>query len=312
MEEPPACGVVSRWINHFNHLVRERFPTIFCTAATTYSAQSNLLGFDHFRVHEVLGTPSCVGLFGEHRGLVHYTSALRYPVFQDGRDYAGSAAMLRHPLLRRMVRVFTAAELEHLPSGLLVPLGGKVAEVLAQLADEGRIDRARILGRAHRLPARAQAAGTALDQGERGEDRRGERSAPRQDFPVPSATCCGVMTVTGPGGRIAMFMGFCALGLALCALTTAAAADDHTVRDRNGRRVESVERSFGAVLIRRDAHRGRIGSVVPDGAGRFVLREPQGAGPTPSIRAPGRPWSSAIATGVAWVRSTSGGASEAE
>lgn len=116
------------------------------TASFSGSLRPNLVALlDHFRVHEVLGIPSCAGLFGEHRGLVHYTSALRYPVFQDGRDYAGSAAMLRHPLLRRMVRAFTAAELEHLPSALLVPLGGKVAEVLGQLADEGRIDRARIL-----------------------------------------------------------------------------------------------------------------------------------------------------------------------
>ena len=116
------------------------------TASFSGGLRPNLVTLlDHFRVHEVLGIPSCAGLFGEHRHLAHYMSALRYPVFQDGRDYAGSPAMLRHPLLRRMVRTYTAPELERLPEALLVPLGGKVAEVLAQLAGEGRIDPARVL-----------------------------------------------------------------------------------------------------------------------------------------------------------------------
>jgi hypothetical protein len=54
--------------------------------------------------------------------------------------------MLRHPLLTNLVRRHLVSELQALPDALLVPLGGKVAAVLDQLARDGRLDPKRILG----------------------------------------------------------------------------------------------------------------------------------------------------------------------
>jgi hypothetical protein len=117
------------------------------TASFSGALRPNLVALlDAFRIHEVLGIAGCASLFGADRPLVHYTSALRYPVFRNGRDYPGDGAMLRHPLLTGLVRRHLVSELQALPDALLVPLGGKVAAVLDQLARDGRLDPKRILG----------------------------------------------------------------------------------------------------------------------------------------------------------------------
>jgi hypothetical protein len=54
-----------------------------------------------------------------------------------------------------------------------------------------------------------------------------------------------------------------------------ALAEDYVVRDAQGRRAETIERSHGGDLVRRDAEGRRIGTVEDD-AGKQVLRDREG------------------------------------
>ena len=109
--------------------------------------RNNLVNMlDHIGVHKLLGIDSCAQLFDTHRHLVHYTSALRYPVFVDGQNYSGSPAMLSRSSLRRQVETHLVEEIRVLsPQCLYVPLGPKVAEVFQHLQAKGLLKAEQIL-----------------------------------------------------------------------------------------------------------------------------------------------------------------------
>jgi hypothetical protein len=93
---------------------------------------------DHVGVHTLLGIDSCARLFDTHRHLLHSTSALRYPVFVNGKDYSGSPSMLSRTSLRHQVETHLAEEIRVLgPQCLYVPLGPKVTEVFQHLQAKG-------------------------------------------------------------------------------------------------------------------------------------------------------------------------------
>lgn len=111
------------------------------TASFAGSMRSNLINMlDHIGVHMFLGIDSSARLFDTHTQLVHYTSALRYPVFMDGKNYSGSPAMLSRASLRHQVETHLAQEIEALgPECLIVPLGPKVTEVFLHLQAKGLV-----------------------------------------------------------------------------------------------------------------------------------------------------------------------------
>lgn len=76
---------------------------------------------------------------------VHFTSALRYPVYVDGRNYSGSPNPLRHPILTAMIERYLAAEMAQIKNAIWVPLGGHAETVLLHLSSRGQLDRTRIL-----------------------------------------------------------------------------------------------------------------------------------------------------------------------
>lgn len=116
------------------------------TASFSGSMRGNLVAMlDFFRIHEVFGIGSCAELFTDSAHLVHYTSALRYPVFVDGVNYNKSPAMTRHRTLRRYLLTYFAAEVEAMPDAVFVPLGGTVAEALEFVAQERGFGRDRFL-----------------------------------------------------------------------------------------------------------------------------------------------------------------------
>ena len=89
---------------------------------------------DHVGVHTLLQIDSCARLFSSHRHLLHSTSALRYPVFVDSKDYSGSPAILSRASLRHQVDTYLAEEIRVLgPQCLYVPLGPKVTEIFQHL-----------------------------------------------------------------------------------------------------------------------------------------------------------------------------------
>lgn len=100
---------------------------------------------DSIGVAELLGIFSTARLWGEDNALIHFTSALRYPVFVDGQNWSGQPNMVRTDLLRGWLEAFAGAELQLLPNALIVPLGPKVAEAMRHLGQIGLINITRIL-----------------------------------------------------------------------------------------------------------------------------------------------------------------------
>ena len=103
--------------------------------------RNNLIAtLDHAGAARMLGIASTAVLFDPTtRGLAHFTSALRYPVFLDGENYNGQVPMLRSPLLRTMIDTLLVQEVSHLRTAIWQPLGDKPAGALAYLVERGII-----------------------------------------------------------------------------------------------------------------------------------------------------------------------------
>src|SRR5262249_43117219 len=111
------------------------------------SMRKNLTAMlDGLGLPALLGIPSSESLFNEHRGLLHTSSAIRYPVFVQGRNYTGhSPRILDTPALRWFIDNVLVEELQQAPRAMIIPLGRSVSTVLEYLADKKSIKRDRCL-----------------------------------------------------------------------------------------------------------------------------------------------------------------------
>lgn len=101
---------------------------------------------DRIGIPALLGIGGSEALFGEKRELIHTTSAIRYPVFVDGRNYTGHGpAILQSPMLADCARTILMEELKQVGGALVIPLGKAVAEVLRVFIQEGELDADRCL-----------------------------------------------------------------------------------------------------------------------------------------------------------------------
>lgn len=108
--------------------------------------RSNLVGMlDDIGIARWLGLSTTASLWDRDSNLIHFTSAIRYPVFVDGENWAGNPDLLRSAEMRQWLEAYTGSELSLLKDALLVPLGPKVSAALQHLAAKGTIDRSRIL-----------------------------------------------------------------------------------------------------------------------------------------------------------------------
>lgn len=108
--------------------------------------RANLVAMlDAIGIASHLSVDSTAKLFRPGSRDIHFTSALRYPVFLGGKNYGGSPAMLRHPALRKMIDTHLVEEACALPNALWLPLGPRVEEVLVYLADRGALPRQNII-----------------------------------------------------------------------------------------------------------------------------------------------------------------------
>ncbi len=108
--------------------------------------RANLVSMlDDIGVTRLLGLSTTAALWEDKSNLVHFTSALRYPVFVDGKNYSGSPSMLRVPFLRDRLETWLGEEMRRLPHALFVPLGPKVGEALAYLAPRIGIGQEQVL-----------------------------------------------------------------------------------------------------------------------------------------------------------------------
>ncbi|MGO4546008.1 uracil-DNA glycosylase family protein [Paenibacillus sp. 2TAB23] len=96
------------------------------------SMRSNLIEMlDGIALSNQLGITSCRALFEERRDLLHTTSAIRYPVFQQGKNYTGhSPSILKSELLYLYAENILLPELQEVKDALIIPLGKAVSEVV--------------------------------------------------------------------------------------------------------------------------------------------------------------------------------------
>lgn len=108
--------------------------------------RSNLIAMlDGIGVAHHFGVSSSSELFRPGSEDVHFTSALRYPVFVKGQNYNGTPDMIRTPVLRNMIETHLAEEAGALPDALWLPLGPKAEQAVLHLAALGQLRRDRIL-----------------------------------------------------------------------------------------------------------------------------------------------------------------------
>lgn len=120
--------------------------------------RSNLVSMlDGIGVARLLGRASTASLFEAGSTEIHFTSALRYPVFVDSKNYNGTPDMLSTPLLRQMVETHLAEEARLIPNAVWLPLGPKANAAVRHLSNLGEIDSRRILsGMPHPSGANAE------------------------------------------------------------------------------------------------------------------------------------------------------------
>ncbi|MDA0149793.1 hypothetical protein [Vibrio sp. LaRot3] len=117
------------------------------TASFGGPMRSNLIRLlDFVGINQVLGLSTTSELFGKSSHLVHYTSALRYPVFKAGKNYSGTPSMLSNPVLRNQLETHLLTEFENFADDTIyVPLGPKVEEALQFCVQSGVIKSNQVL-----------------------------------------------------------------------------------------------------------------------------------------------------------------------
>lgn len=162
------------------HRLDEALAAAKLTASFSGGAiRNNLVAMlDAIGVARHLGVVSTSELFRPGSTSVQFTSALRYPVFVNGKNYNGSPDMLSTPILRRQVDTYLAAEARALAHAIWLPLGPKAAAAVTHLAVGGLLDPRRVLtGMPH--PSGANAERVAVFLG-----RKRPEDASRQTNPV--------------------------------------------------------------------------------------------------------------------------------
>ncbi len=124
---------------------------------------------DGIGLHQALSLPSCASLFDDRRDLATSTSAICHAVFVgDGRNYGGTPAVARHPILAAFARQVLAANLTMAPDALIIPLG----DAAGAAVDIAGVDSRRVLrgfphpspGNGHRKAKYAQARVSLIEQ----------------------------------------------------------------------------------------------------------------------------------------------------
>ena len=102
-------------------------------AAFAGTMRKNLINMlDQINVNTIFGINSCNLLFENiNFELIHATSLIRYPVYNEGKNYTGySPDILSSDLLRKYVLDNFLEEIKKINFSLIIPLGTSVSKVL--------------------------------------------------------------------------------------------------------------------------------------------------------------------------------------
>lgn len=100
---------------------------------------------DYIGINKTLNITSTKELFEDKADLVHFTSALRYPVMVNGKNYSGTPSMISTPFLKTQLKKWFGTECQMLPNAIYIPLGPKVTEALQSLVKEGVLNGDRVI-----------------------------------------------------------------------------------------------------------------------------------------------------------------------
>lgn len=116
-------------------------------AAFSGAMRANLLAMlDAIGIPALFGRKHAEAFFAKESGGVHFTSALRYPVFlSNGDNYSGSPDPLKHAYLRSMIEIMLAEEAAALPDAVWVPVGKHAEAALNHLASKRLMSSDRII-----------------------------------------------------------------------------------------------------------------------------------------------------------------------
>ena len=150
------------------------------TASFSGALRSNLVAMlDSIGVNSLFDLKTTADLFAPGAEQVHFTSALRYPAFVDGKNYNGTPDMLKTPILRQMIDTHLAEEAALLPKALWLPLGPKAEMALQHLASRGLLEKSRILaGLPHPSGANGERIAIFLGKKDANQASRQTRPAP--------------------------------------------------------------------------------------------------------------------------------------
>jgi len=95
---------------------------------------------DNIGLSELVGIRSTEDLFEEESHLVNFTSAIRYPVFENGKNFNDKPIKLKEQLL-----AWFAEECEVLNDAIYIPLGPKVSEALEYVVQLGKLSPEQVL-----------------------------------------------------------------------------------------------------------------------------------------------------------------------
>lgn len=142
--------------------------------------RNNLVAMlDAIGVAQHFGAQSTAEMFRPGSTAVHFTSALRYPVFVSGKNYNGTPDMLTTPILRRQIEAHLAEDALALSGAIWLPLGPKAEAAVSHLTRQRLLDPKQVLaGLPH--PSGANAERVAVFLG-----RKRPEDASRQTNPAP-------------------------------------------------------------------------------------------------------------------------------
>ena len=108
--------------------------------------RTNLIAMlDHVGLHRWAGLGSMAELWDGRSDLVHFTSALRYPVFVNGDNYSGQPSMTATPVLRELLDTCLREEAVALSKAIWIPLGPKATQRIEWIIQQGVLDRNNVL-----------------------------------------------------------------------------------------------------------------------------------------------------------------------
>jgi hypothetical protein len=163
--------------------------------------RSNLVAMlDHVGLAARIGVRTCASLWSTDVARVHFTSALRYPVFVAGANYVGQPRMMKTPVLRAILREYLVAEARAVSEAVWIPLGRPAAEGLREMVRIGALLAAQVLeGLPH--PSGANSERIAYFLGRKARAALSSKTNPTELDRVRDSLVTRIGAVSGGGGH---------------------------------------------------------------------------------------------------------------